>query len=65
MRSIAVGSFSLSCCSFIFSLLALVDSIPEMFESKVLKLPTSPEVAGDEVVLFGELVVVDGKQPLS
>ena len=28
---------------------------PEMFEVKVLKSPTRPDVAGDEVVLAGEL----------
>ena len=41
--------------SLIHSLLEWLDAIPEMFDVKVLKSPTSPEVAGDEVVLVGEL----------
>ena len=41
--------------SLIDSLLEWLDAIPEMFDVKVLKSPTSPEVAGDEVVLVGEL----------
>ena len=47
------------------SLLVLVDTTPEMFEVKVWKSPTSPEVAGDEVVLVGELDDMAGKDPLS
>ena len=40
---------------FIHSLLEFVETTPEMFEVKVLKSPTRPDVAGDEVVLAGEL----------
>ena len=67
VRSIASVSFSIATLlpAFKTSVLELVDNTPEMFEVNVSKSPTRPEVAGDEVVLFGELVVVDGKQPLS
>ena len=41
---------------FIHSLFEFVEITPEMFEVKVLKSPTRPDVAGDEVVLAGELV---------
>ena len=40
---------------FIHSLFEFVEITPEMFEVKVLKSPTRPDVAGDEVVLAGEL----------
>ena len=40
---------------FIHSLLEFVETTPEMFEVKVLNSPTRPDVAGDEVVLAGEL----------
>ena len=50
--------------SLMHSLLVWVDAIPDIFEDKVLNSPTSPEVAGDEVVLFGELDEVVGKQSL-
>ena len=40
---------------FIHSLLEFVETTPEMFEVKVLKSPTRPDVAGDEVVLAGDL----------
>ena len=40
---------------FIHSLLEFVEITPEMLEVKVLKSPTRPDVAGDEVVLAGEL----------
>ena len=40
---------------FIHSLFEFDDITPEMLEVKVLKSPTRPEVAGDEVVLAGEL----------
>ena len=39
----------------IHSLFEFVEITPEMFEVKVLKSPTRPDVAGDEVVLAGEL----------
>ena len=41
---------------FIHSLFEFVEITPEMFEVKVLKSPTRPDVAGDEIVLAGELV---------
>ena len=57
MRSTASVSTSIATLFFGFmhSLLELVDKTPEMFEVKVLKSPTRPDVAGDEVVLAGEL----------
>ena len=56
VRSIASVSFSLTTLLLAFkhSVLELVDNTPEMFEVNVLKSPTRPEVAGDEVVLVGE-----------
>ena len=40
---------------FIHSLFEFVEVTPEMLEAKVLKSPTRPDVAGDDVVLAGEL----------
>ena len=56
MRSAASVSMSIGTPLLVFmhSLLELVDNTPEMFEVKVLKSPTRPEVAGEEVVLVGE-----------
>ena len=39
---------------FKHSLLEFVDKAPEMLEDSVLKSPTRPEVAGEDVVLVGE-----------
>ena len=60
----AVAVLSLKGSLLMHSLLVWVDAIPDIFEDKVLNSPTSPEVAGDEVVLFGELDEVVGKQSL-
>ena len=67
VRSLRDASFpfAVSSLTLMHSLLVLVDTTPEMFEVKVWKSPTSPEVAGDEVVLVGELDDMAGKDPLS
>ena len=67
VRSLTGPSFPSadSSLTLMHSLLVLLDTTPEIFEVNVLKSPTSPEVAGDEVVLVGELEDMAGKDPLS
>ena len=50
-----LSEFDFSLVIVILSWLEFVEITPEMLEVKVLKSPTRPDVAGEEVVLAGEL----------
>ena len=58
LRSVAVGSFKgvmpATC------ILSLLEAPADMLDESVLKSPTRPEVAGEDVVLVGELELVVG-----
>ena len=59
LRSVAVGSFKgVMPATFILSLLEFLEAPADMLDESVLKSPTRPEVAGEDVVLVGELELV-------
>ena len=55
VRSVVIGSIPKFGSEILkHSLLEFVETIPEMLDVNVLKSPTRPEVAGEDVVLVGE-----------
>ena len=59
LRSAVVGSFKgVMPATCILSLLEFLEAPADILDESVLKSPTRPEVAGEDVVLVGELELV-------